>query len=282
MSTEEPTNVPPRHIARHFQPLACLRSASERGRRNHPPRREQVATVPATPHATHQTKDPRPSEQAGSDSESSSAPTDSLLNAESFLANFVLPDSPLPPAREAKEAAAANVSTPPTTGDSLDLPLPPPEGADEAAAAVLTTPAPSRHDSPPPVPEITGTPRELVFQPDVRNMPDQRESDGTNPSFSPAPSSPSTSSDVSANQLISAAPVNTTPECTSSPRRSARSPSQPRGNRKEARCPSQIGQLSHPGYGHRRLEHPTPGLEIQKYVADHSRNPLPVVWAKVS
>ncbi|KAH6946773.1 hypothetical protein HPB50_015238 [Hyalomma asiaticum] len=59
------------------------------------------------------------------------------------------------------------------------------------------------------------------------------ESDGTNPSFSSAPSSPSTSSDVSANQLISAAPANTTLEDASSRKRSDPSLSQPRGKGKE-------------------------------------------------
>ncbi|KAH6947244.1 hypothetical protein HPB50_017772 [Hyalomma asiaticum] len=128
-------------------------------------------------------------------------------------------------AGEAKEAATANVSTPlltpPTTRDSPDPPLPPPEDAEEAAAAILTAPAPTTRDSPPPVP------RELVFREEVENTPDQRESDGTNPSFSSAPSSPSISSDVSANQLISAAPPNATAQGASS------SPSQPKEKGKE-------------------------------------------------
>ncbi|KAH6930700.1 hypothetical protein HPB50_017351 [Hyalomma asiaticum] len=132
------------------------------------------------------------------------AATEPLLNTESFLANFVLPDPPLPPA---KEAAAAN--------------------AEEADAAILTAPAPTTRDSPPPVLQITGTPRELVFREEVENTPDQRESDDTNPSFSSAPSSPSTSSDVSANQLISAAPANATVQGASS------SPSQPKEKGKE-------------------------------------------------
>ncbi|KAH6932557.1 hypothetical protein HPB50_007391 [Hyalomma asiaticum] len=66
-----------------------------------------------------------------------------------------------------------------------------------------------------------------VFREEVENTPDQRESDGTNPSFSSAPSSPSTSSDVSANQLISAAPANATVQGASS------SPSQPKEKGKE-------------------------------------------------
>ncbi|KAH6942936.1 hypothetical protein HPB50_012243 [Hyalomma asiaticum] len=110
----------------------------------------------------------------GLTAKAATAPTESLLNTESFLANFVLPDPPLPPAKEAKEAAAANVSTPPTTRDSTGPPLPRPEEAEEAAAAILTAPAPTTRESPPPVLQITGTPRELVFREEVENTPDQR------------------------------------------------------------------------------------------------------------
>ncbi|KAH6927245.1 hypothetical protein HPB50_001121 [Hyalomma asiaticum] len=173
----------------------------------------------------------------GLTAKAATAPTESLLNTESFLANFVLPDPPLPPAKEAEEAAAANVSTPPTTRDSTGPPLPPPEEAEEAAAAIFTTPAPTTRDSPPPVLQITGTPRELVFREEVENTPHQRESDGTNPSFSSAPSSPSTSSDVSANQLISAAPANATVQGASS------SPSQPKEKAKEAHTKETHGRI---------------------------------------
>ncbi|KAH6942891.1 hypothetical protein HPB50_011515 [Hyalomma asiaticum] len=186
-------------IRRHFQPLACLRSPSERGRRNHPPRREQVATAPRRRTRRTKRRTPVRHRKQGLTAKAATAPTESLLNTESFLANFVLPDPPLPPAKEAEEAAAANVSTPPITCDSTGPPLPPPEEAEEAAAAIFTAPAPTTRDSPPPVLQITGTPRELVFREEVENTPDQRENDGTNPSFSSAPSSPSTSSDVSAN-----------------------------------------------------------------------------------
>lgn len=67
------------------------------------------------------------------------------------------------------------------------------------------------------------------------------------------------------------------------PKREYRAPGDPgTGILYAARCPSQTGPLSHAGYGHRRLQHLTPGLEIQKYVPEHSRNPLPVIWARVS
>ncbi|KAH6943499.1 hypothetical protein HPB50_022194 [Hyalomma asiaticum] len=203
---------------RRFQPLACLRSASERGRRNHPPRRGTRRTKRRTP-VRHRKQDLT--------AKAASASTESLLNTESFLAHFVLPDPPLLPAGEAKEAAAANVSTTTTTRDSPDPPLPPPEEAEEAAAAMFTAPAPTTRDSPPPVRQITGTPRELVFREEVENTSDQRESDDTNPSFSSANSLPSTSSDVTAKQLISVAPANATVQGASS------SPSQPKEEKKE-------------------------------------------------
>ncbi|KAH6937057.1 hypothetical protein HPB50_025326 [Hyalomma asiaticum] len=170
--------------------------------------RRDASKLPLSPRRrTRRTKRRTPVRQRKRDltAKAASAPTQSLLNAESFLANFVLPDPPLPPAGEAKEAAAANVNTP----------------------------TPTTRDSPPQVPQITGTPHELVFREQVRNTPDQGESDGTNPSSSSAPSSPSTSCDVSAIQPISVAPANATVQGASSPRRSDPSPSQPRGKGKE-------------------------------------------------
>ncbi|KAH6946957.1 hypothetical protein HPB50_016252 [Hyalomma asiaticum] len=194
--------------------------------------RRDASKLPLSPRRrTRRTKRRTPVRHRKQDltAKGASAPSESLLNNESFLANFVLPDPPLPLAGEATEAAVANVSSPPTTPDSPDPPLPPAEEAEEAAAAILTAPALTTRDSPPPVPQITGTPREIVFQEEVENTPDQRESDGTNPSFSSAPSSPSTLSDVSANQLISAAPANATVQGASSP------PSQPKAKGKEGR-----------------------------------------------
>ncbi|KAH6945739.1 hypothetical protein HPB50_009734 [Hyalomma asiaticum] len=120
--------------------------------------RRDASKLPLSPRRrTRRTKRRTPVRHRKQDltAKAASAPTESLLNTESFLANFVLPDPPLPP----------------------------PEEAEEAAAAVLTTPAPTTRDSPPPVLQITGTPRELVFREEVENTPDQRESDGTNPSF---------------------------------------------------------------------------------------------------
>ncbi|KAH6931875.1 hypothetical protein HPB50_001301 [Hyalomma asiaticum] len=122
--------------------------------------RRDANKLPLSPRRrTRRTKRKTPDRHRKQDltAKAASAPTESLLNTESFLAKFVLPDPPLPPAGEAKEAAAANVSTTTTTRDSPDPPLPPPEEAEEAAMAILTAPAPTTRDSPPPVPRITAS-----------------------------------------------------------------------------------------------------------------------------
>ncbi|KAH6923658.1 hypothetical protein HPB50_004398 [Hyalomma asiaticum] len=157
--------------------------------------------------------------------------TESLPNAESCLANFVLPDQSLPRAGKAKEPAAAIATIPPTTRDSPDPPLPPPE---EAASAIFNAHAPTTLHSPSPVPQISSTPRDLVLREEVRSSPsrhttDQGESDGTNLSYSYALSSPASSCDVSANDQMSSAPANDSVVGASSPRLSDLSPSQPRG-----------------------------------------------------